>query len=76
MDAIDLIVSEGEGSGSLDPYQTAHGKTLAHFYQFEEIVCGKKLVNHNNVTYSYTGNKIHLTKMVYILLNPKRLSML
>ena len=52
---IDMIVSQGEGAGIIDPSQLAGGDTLAHFFKFEEIVCRKHLATTNNITYSYTG---------------------
>lgn len=56
--AIDSIVSQGEGADELDP-KDIEGNTLAHFFQFEEIVCQRHLA-HNNITdtYSYTGAPI------------------
>lgn len=42
LEAIDLIISEGEGAGLLDPSEIG-SNALAHFYKFEEIVCQKHL---------------------------------
>ena len=39
-------------------YQIATG-TIAHFFKFEEIVCGKLLVDDGDGTYSYCGNDIN-----------------
>lgn len=54
IEAIEFIVSQGEGSNPLDPYAIESGQ-LAHFFQFEEIVCGKHLKNIDNDSYSYSG---------------------
>ena len=56
--AIKFIVDQGEGVGPFDPYQFNGSNSLAHFYRFEEIVCQRGLVNHDNVSYSYTGPAI------------------
>ncbi len=50
--AIKFIVDQGEGVGPFDPYQFNGSDSLAHFYRFEEIVCQRELVNHDNVSYS------------------------
>lgn len=55
--AIDIIISQGEGSGLLDPNELG-SETLAHFYKFEEIVCGKHLVKVSDFHYAYTGSPI------------------
>ena len=53
--AIDSIVSQGEGADPLDP-NDIEGNTLAHFFQFEEIVCQRHLAHDEETnTYSYTG---------------------
>lgn len=56
-DGIDMIVSQGEGTGSLDPTQIG-SNTLAHFFKFEEIVCQRHLKKTGNDTYKYSGKKI------------------
>ena len=57
--AIDQIVTQGEGVGPFDP-TVGLGDELAHYYKFEEIVCGNRLVK--NATspglYSFTGAPI------------------
>ena len=55
--AIDIIVSQGEGSGLLDPTEIGSEK-LAHFYKFEEIVCRKHLVKVSDFHYAYSGAPI------------------
>ena len=56
--AIMDIVEQGEGASPIDPNSKLTGvHSLAHFYRFEEIVCGKHLVM-NNDTYSYSGDNI------------------
>ena len=53
--AIRDIQDQGEGASPIDPtVSSAENDSLAHFYKFEEIVCGKHLVL-NNDTYSYSG---------------------
>ena len=53
--AIMDIQDQGEGASPIDPtVSSAENDSLAHFYKFEEIVCGKHLVL-NNDTYSYSG---------------------
>ena len=53
--AIDLIISEGEGSHVKDPTDFTH-KDIAHFYKFEEIYRGQELVR-NGKNWTYTGKK-------------------
>jgi hypothetical protein len=56
--AINEIIEQGEGASPIDPTTNASDiLSLAHFYRFAEIVCGKRLVL-NNDTYSYSGHKI------------------
>ncbi len=58
-DGIRLIVDQGEGVGPFDPFQVnGSDSSLAHFYRFEEVVCQKRLVNIDNVSYSYSGSPI------------------
>lgn len=58
LDGINMIVSQGEGSGPLRPYDIEHD-SYAHFFKFEEIVCGKRLVKEDdNLHYSYSGAPI------------------
>ena len=41
--AITQIMDQGEGTGPINP-SSGLGDQLAHYYRFEEIVCGNKLV--------------------------------
>ena len=55
--AIDEIIEQGEGAGPFDPTEkhipfSEHN--IAHFYKFEEIVCGRHLVNYHG-SYCYSG---------------------
>ena len=53
--AIKEIQEQGEGASPINPTVSTGGNdSFAHFYRFEEIVCGKHLVL-NNDTYSYSG---------------------
>ena len=54
LEAIDLVISEGEGAGLLNPNEIG-SDTLAHFYKFEEIVCQKHLEKVGNFHYAYSG---------------------
>ena len=56
--AINEIILQGEGAGPHDPTVGKPGE-LAHFYKFEEIVCGYHLEENNKTKkYNYTGAKI------------------
>jgi hypothetical protein len=57
--AIDLIVGQGEGT-SIDPMEPGSSDEPAHYYRFEEIVKGYKLVADPNspLGYSYSGQAI------------------
>ena len=56
--AIKEIQEQGEGASPIDPTASTGGDdSYAHFYKFEEIVCGKYL-ELNNETYSYSGDNI------------------
>ena len=54
--AINQIVTQGEGVGPFDPTEGL-GDELAHYYKFEEIVCGNRLVRNTTAPglYSFTG---------------------
>jgi hypothetical protein len=54
VDAINTIVSQGEGSSVLNP-KDIDDSTLAHFFRFEEIFCGRHIRKINATTYSYSG---------------------
>lgn len=73
-DAINEIVAQGEGETPLNPDQIdADG--YAHFYQFEEIVCGKELIKQpGDEYYAYQGADIPLnTDGVYNMIpNPNK----
>ena len=57
LEAIDMIVSQGEGTDLLSPLEIG-SDTLAHFYKFEEIVCRKHLEKVDELNYAYTGGEI------------------
>ena len=57
LEAIDIITSQGEGEGILDPDEIG-SNTLAHFYKFEEIVCQKHLDKVSDFHYAYSGPPI------------------
>ena len=54
--ALNEIVTQGEGVGPFDPTDGL-GDELAHYYKFEEIVCGKRLVRNTTAPghYSFSG---------------------
>ena len=58
-EAINQIVTQGEGVGPFDP-TVGLGDELAHYYKFEEIVCGNMLVRNTTSPghYSFTGKPI------------------
>ena len=56
--AIDEIITQGEGAGPLDP-TVGTTNQMAHFYRFEEIVCGRHLVEDTAAgKYTFTGAPI------------------
>ena len=55
--AIHEICDQGEGASPVDPYYDSESK-LAHFYKFEEIVCGHRLHKLDEKHYSYSGKPI------------------
>ena len=57
-EAIKMIIDQGEGAGILSPDQNFGEGELAHFYKFEEIVCGRHLKKINPIFYSYSGDPI------------------
>ena len=57
MEAIEEIIEQGEGMQPGDPHSYARND-LAHFFKFQEIVCGKELVFHGISNYSYIGPPI------------------
>ena len=60
--AIDTIVSQGEGSGLLDPMDI-EDKTYAHFFKFEEIYCQHHLKRVSEHQYSYSGHPIEFNPL-------------
>lgn len=54
---IEMIVSQGEGTGLLSPLDFERD-SVAHFYKFEEIVCGHRLNKTSDHTYKYNGPPI------------------
>ncbi|KAL5481450.1 hypothetical protein EMCRGX_G021606, partial [Ephydatia muelleri] len=58
--AIDIITHQGEGAAPIDPRQASKGSPneLAHFYEFEEIVCQRHLISDDQKTYCYSGDPI------------------
>ena len=68
---IDEIIEQGEGATSLDPKQIDTGM-YAHFYQFEELVCQKRLKLDND-SYAFKGPPIIYDELgVYPMIdNPK-----
>ena len=55
--AIDIITHQGEGASPIDPSNGSLHE-LAHFYEFEEIVCQRHLISDDQKTYCYSGNFI------------------
>ena len=56
-EAIDVIISQGEGASILNPDQIG-SDTLAHFFKFEEIVCQRRLEKMDDLNYAYKGAAI------------------
>ena len=56
-DGINEIIEQGEGADLVDPDDAETGQ-LAHYYRFQEIVCGKELVNLGDGQYSYSGDDV------------------
>ena len=57
MEGIKEITEQGEGTQPGDPHSFDR-EDLAHFFKFQEIVCGKELVFHGVSNYTYTGDPI------------------
>ena len=55
--AIEEIVEQGEGVQPGDPHGYARHE-LAHFFKFQEIVCGRELIFHGVNNYSYAGDPL------------------
>lgn len=58
IDAIDLIIDQGEGSSDTDPLAgIASGNELSHYYRFASIVAGKELIADPSAPggFSYSG---------------------
>ena len=61
IEAVQGIMDQGEGASPLDPSQgssTIEPPFLAHFYNFEEIVCQKHLVLNENGRFCYNGDPV------------------
>ena len=54
-----MIISQGEGADLLDPRDISN-RSYAHFYKFEEIVCGNRIEKSkvNESEYAYSGAPI------------------
>ena len=57
LSGINQIIEQGEGSGPLNPTDAATGN-IAHYYRFQEIVCGRKLKKVDDKHYAYIGDRI------------------
>lgn len=69
--AVEVIVSQGEGKDTVDPYDNT-GDSLAHFFRFEEVVCGRELVEVGDDQYAYVGSNnitLNSTGIIPILPN-------
>eukprot|EP00731_Ephydatia_muelleri_P001489 Em0001g1489a len=59
--AIQSITDQGEGTNPVNPTQgnsTIIENKMAHFYSFEEIVCGNRLVSNGEGQFCYKGEPI------------------
>ena len=56
------IKAQGEGAGPLDP-DALTGDSLAHFFKFEEVVCGNKLEKINRTHFAYEGRPIYMNPL-------------
>ena len=72
INGIDEIIEQGEGASYLCPEQIDTG-LYAHFYQFEELVCQKRLKKLENNSYAFKGDPIIYDELgVYPMIdNPK-----
>ena len=61
LEGVEMIVTQGEGSGLLNPNQIGN-RSYAHFYKFEEIVCGRRLEKVNDTHYAFIGARIPFDK--------------
>lgn len=62
INGINIIIDQGEGT-STDPFVAPEDETYgsvepAHYYRFEEIVEGKKLIQNKDGSYAYAGDII------------------
>ena len=57
LNGINEIIEQGEGTGPVDPDDLKAGQ-LVHYYRFQEIVCGRKLVNVSKHEYAFKGGNI------------------
>ena len=72
INGIDEIIEQGEGASYLCPEQIDTGM-YAHFYQFEELVCQRRLKKLDNDSYTFKGAPIIYDELgVYPMIdNPK-----
>ena len=57
IEAINVIVSQGEGATMLTP-KDIDDATLAHFFRFEQVYCKRHLEKREDDTYAYSGYQI------------------
>lgn len=73
IEAINTIVSQGEGATELNP-KDIEDKTLAHFFRFEEIYCENRLKKINETSYAYSGYPIPFNELGVAQMRPNPLS--
>jgi hypothetical protein len=64
--AIDIIVEQGEGTEQ-DPFSNAADNPnmeLAHYYRFEELLKGRRLVRRGDGKYAYEGQSLDRGQVV------------
>jgi hypothetical protein len=54
---LDIIIDQGEGSKPMGP-TAVQQQSYPHFFKFEEIVCGRRILDLGDGSYSYSGAKI------------------
>ena len=57
VDGINEIIEQGEGTDPLQPDDLVAGQ-LSHYYRFQEIVCGRRLIRVSDNEYAYRGDDI------------------
>ena len=73
--AIQSITEQGEGTNPVDPTQgnsTIIENKIAHFYSFEEIVCGNRLVSNAEGKFCYKGEPIPFDPLGVWPMQPNR----